>query len=264
MITNTVYINASDVAAAIGENPYCNPQEIFNKYNTPKLEFETEGFATESKSESRKIVEELGTKQDQEELEVILKQPTRDKVKEASIVKKTIEKSLEKAVTSKSLEKIETEETSVINAVKKISPVIDSKNITGYVNKERGIRAEEEILNTHEIKHDKKISSRNDRVRYLRFGNILVGGKTDGISDSELIEVKNRRRRFLGFPKYEQIQCEIYLRMTGCTKGTHVEKFQDKTRETTFYKNDALYQQIEKGLYKFYKDWYEITSSNDV
>ena len=113
-----------------------------------------------SESESRKIVEELGTKQDQEELEVILKQPTRDKVKEASIVKKTIEKSLEKAVTSKSLEKIETEETSVINAVKKISPVIDSKNITGYVNKERGIRAEEEILNTHEIKHDKKISSR--------------------------------------------------------------------------------------------------------
>ena len=44
---------------------------------------------------------------------------------------------------------------------------------------------------------------------------IYICGKIDGIENNELIEVKNRRNRLFEFiPLYEQIQTEVYFRLT--------------------------------------------------
>uniref|UniRef100_A0A6C0K8W8 Uncharacterized protein n=1 Tax=viral metagenome TaxID=1070528 RepID=A0A6C0K8W8_9ZZZZ len=127
-----------------------------------------------------------------------------------------------------------------------------------HVNTERGKVGEEKILNAFEKESNVKIGRRNDKLHYLRIelpsgGKVLVGGRIDGFVEatSTLVEVKRRRNRLLGFPKYEKIQCEVYLRMLGLERCTHVEDF-DGTRKSRDYAQDpALWEHIQKGLAEF-------------
>ena len=252
-----LYINASDVASAIGYNKYKSPQEIFEKYSCDdKEEYENKFFYLDTSS-TQKIVKEFGTAEDYKEIEKLQQLKAREHKKEAVVVKRSIETALKEAIDSKTVLESNEKEQKVISKLKNITNEIDSKHLTGIVNKERGINEEEGILNRHEILHKKSVNYRNNKIYYIEFSNILIGGRIDGLrEDNQLVEVKNRRNRFLGFPKYEKVQCELYLRMTNCKKGMHIEQFDGHVKETVFTQDDELFKEIENGLENFYNTWY--------
>ena len=252
-----LYINASDVASAIGCNKYKSPQEIFEKYSCDdKEQYENKYFYLDTNA-TQKIVKEFGTAEDYIEIEKLQQFKAREPTKEAIVVKRSIETALKQAIDSKTVVESNEKEQEVILKLTNVTNKIDSKHLTGIVNKERGINEEEGILNRHEILHKKSVNYRNNQLYYVEFKNVLVGGRVDGLrEDNQLVEVKNRRNRFLGFPKYEQVQCELYLRMTNCKTGTHIEQFDGHVNETVFTQDDELFKAIKDGLEHFYKTWY--------
>ena len=74
---------------------------------------------------------------------------------------------------------------------------------------------------------------------------IYICGKIDGIEDNQLIEIKNRRNRLFEYiPIYEQIQIEIYLRLTGLQTGKLIQNYNESTSEIIIKNNDTLWDDI--------------------
>jgi len=137
-----------------------------------------------------------------------------------------------------------------------------------HVNTQRGIRHENTIINDYEKDSGSAVEKRNERLYYLEMCKvsdgdmILIGGRIDGFvsSTQTLVEVKRRRNRFLGFPKYEKIQCEVYMHMLGIDKCVHVEEFDGKRKSKEYQSSAKLWEEVEKGLAdfkSFYVDFYE-------
>jgi hypothetical protein len=81
--------------------------------------------------------------------------------------------------------------------------------------------------------------------------NIYICGKIDGIIDNTLIEIKNRRNRLFEFiPVYEQIQTEIYFRLTNLENGKLIQNYNNTTSEFLIYKNDELWSSIKNDIFK--------------
>lgn len=187
---------------------------------------------------------------------------------EAKVNKEVIASSVEGAVVSANSSVSTTIEkesiellAEIVTSTEQLSKIKKATN--AYVNTQRGKRHEDTIVNDYEKESGNRVRLRNDRMYYLNIcevsdrDKIRVGGKIDGFvsSTQTLIEVKRRRNRFLGFPKREKIQCEIYMRMLDIDKCVHVEEF-DGERESTDYKSDAkLWEEIEFGLAEF-KEFY--------
>jgi len=129
-----------------------------------------------------------------------------------------------------------------------------SESVKRTINTNRGTNYEETIINDAEISIGKSIQDRNSELYYLRpCDGILVGGRIDGYipEDSTLVEVKRRRNRFLGIPKYEKIQCEIYMRMLDITKCLHIEEYNGQQKERNLNSSDKLWNEIVSGLEDF-------------
>ena len=65
------------------------------------------------------------------------------------------------------------------------------------------------------------------------------------INDNELIEVKNRRNRLFEFiPLYEQIQTEVYFRLTDLKKGKLIQNYNDTQSVIEINSSDTLWDTI--------------------
>lgn len=122
------------------------------------------------------------------------------------------------------------------------------------VNTTRGVLAEQALLDATETRNTIRITKRNTRMMYLKVGDsIQLGGRPDGIDDCNhvVVEVKQRRHKFLGCPIYERIQCELYMRMFRFRQCLLVERYEDESREHALTADDTLWHDIETGLGKF-------------
>ena len=83
------------------------------------------------------------------------------------------------------------------------------------------------------------------RLFSLNEHEIYVCGKIDGIENNELIEIKNRRNRLFEYiPIYEQIQIEVYFRLTGLETGKLIQNYNDTTSEFAIKTNNTLWESI--------------------
>ena len=105
--------------------------------------------------------------------------------------------------------------------------------LNGYINKQRGIKNENKIIDKYQKKNNTKIYNNNDCLYKMKLFDLdkftfNICGKIDGIENNELIEIKNRRNHlFTTIPIYEQIQTEIYFRLTNLTKGKLIQNYND-------------------------------------
>ena len=169
-----------------------------------------------------------------------------------------IQKTMETAITEKSVGGSKLAEESVINKLDdKLDPatMAQVKELaTRHVNTNRGINEEESIINKHAQDTGTIITKRNTEFYTLFIDDIKVVGAIDGYSEEEgLIEVKNRRNRFLGMPRYEMIQCEVYMRMLGIDHCTHIERFNGKDRDTSYDLNHFVWDEVLEGLERYKK-----------
>jgi len=188
-------------------------------------------------------------------------------ISEALVNKNVVERVMEKAVTAVTGSAATSREKEGMDVLAKIVPQDDLRVISEvtktHVNTQRGTRGEDTIINDYEHSSGSKVTQRNDKLYYLEVGGILVGGRIDGFVQKSrtLLEVKRRRNRFLGFPKYEKIQCEMYLHMLGIDTCTHVEEFDGQQKSREYTSNPALWETITSGLGEFrtfYIDTYSL------
>lgn len=260
-----IVLNASEIAGLINKNKY-NPQEdvIYDILCRVKKEKNTrdinklEVISKEELLELLKIFNETNlidnnvNKEFKKEIENVKKEDV------STLSKKILDKVAKNSINTK-----KTEESRIVqNKIKKnIKNVMKNKDITnvkkyidGHINKTRGIVNEKKIINSYEKKNNTKISNNNSKLYKMKLFTIdnyeiYICGKIDGIENNELIEVKNRRNRLFEFiPIYEQIQTEIYFRLTNLTNGKLIQNYNDTTSEFIISSNEDLWTTIKNDL----------------
>jgi hypothetical protein len=257
-----MYLNASDVAAACGLNKYNSPKKIAQRYidrKTRKVEdVMLQDYIIPTKDVGLMVScrgdDEMSRRFDviQDNYNLGKIDDYTKKIEEASITSSIIKKVFEKSVSVSDVYESKIEK----DLLMKDLPCSVGAISTDYVNKERGIREESKILDSFESRNKTIVKKRNDRMYYITLLGIKIGGRIDGYDDNstKLIEVKNRQNRFFRkIPLYEQVQCEIYLRMLNLDKCIHIERFNGEDIETEYMKDNNLFDKIKFGLKEYKK-----------
>jgi len=256
-----IYLNASEIAGLINKNKYNSQEDVIYDILC-RLKKET------NKSDINKL--EAINKNELLELLKTFEKSNLINIEDSNNLKKKIEKTKDKDianlsqnvlnnVTKQSINTKKTNESRLIqneieSNIKKVMKNKDTTNITkyveGHINKNRGIKNEQTIINSYEKKNNITIKENNSKLYKMKLfslenNSIYICGKIDGIEDNQLIEIKNRRNRLFEFiPLYEQIQIEIYFRLTSLETGKLIQNYNDTTSEFIIKKNDSLWDTI--------------------
>lgn len=260
-----IVLNASEIAGLINKNKY-NPQEdviydILCRVKKEKNTRDVNKLEVINKEEllellkifnESKLIDNNVNKEFKKEIENVKKEDV------STLSKKILDKVSKTSINTKKTEESRT----VQNKIEKnIKDVMKNKDITnvkkyidGYINKTRGIVNEKKIINSYEKKNNTKISNNNSKLYKMKLFTIdnyeiYICGKIDGIENNELIEIKNRRNHLFEFiPIYEQIQTEIYFRLTNLTKGKLIQNYNNTTSEFIISSNEDLWTTIKNDL----------------
>lgn len=278
-----IYLNASDVAAAIGMNRFKTPNEVVQTYlkraSVPKVVIEAEEYSAtaedsvdivnklgndEQKLEVKVLTDQINEVQElckqlpleqEEKIEVLNKTIVDKKIELGTLNKQVIETALQAAVVETDPKRSLSEQKKVVDALPAtFASGLGESKVNTFVNTERGKQGEAAILNRYEVDNNTTVTERNSRMYYIHVGEFIIGGRIDGFDrpNRRLVEVKKRRNKFLGMPKYEKVQCEIYIRMLGLSECVHVEEYNEIQKETTYCRNENVWKEIGDGLDKFY------------
>ena len=77
-----------------------------------------------------------------------------------------------------------------------------------------------------------------------------VCGKVDAETEDTIIEVKNRKNRFM-CPEYDYIQLQTYLFICNKSKGILLERLRGKNQETCFEFDGELWEELTMELAEF-------------
>lgn len=90
------------------------------------------------------------------------------------------------------------------------------------------------------------------QYKKVQFKHFYLVGQTDGMYNGKIVEIKNRRNRFLGVTEYERPQFECYMRLFGVPDLYLCETLKDSngTQQhlTLIQANDELWAELLKRL----------------
>ena len=258
-----LFLNASEIASLINKNPYKTQEEsvhdVLCRVTKKKNTKDEDKFDVISKEELEKLLqlfnkEELINKETYKKLEAEVKEGKNIKKVSKTLFEKISKESINSKCTDESKVKQKKIEEKIDKIVKKDTKEV-KHYVNGFINKQRGIKNEGKIIEKYEGKHKTKISNNNDCLYKLKLFNlgdysINICGKIDGIENNELIEVKNRRNRLFTFiPEYEQIQTEIYFRLTNLCKGKLIQNYNETQSIMEIKLNNELWDMILKEIF---------------
>jgi hypothetical protein len=89
---------------------------------------------------------------------------------------------------------------------------------------------------------------------------VCVGGKIDGIRDGRLIEIKNRKMKFMSpLPEYDIIQLHCYMFMLKRTEGDLIEHLPNEKQKITVVKwNKTLWSTVYQNLIHFARVFHQL------
>ena len=262
-----IYLNASEIASLINKNKY-NSQEdaihdVLCRIKKEKNNNDLNKLTAINKNELLELLELFTKKKLINEENYKTYKNTLINTNETNITqisKNILDNVSETAINTKNTnnsKKIENSiKTNIKNVVKNKNITLVENYINGHINKNRGIVNENKIINIYEKKNNIKIKENNSKLYKMKLFtidiyNIYICGKIDGIIDNTLIEIKNRRNRLFEFiPVYEQIQTEIYFRLTNLENGKLIQNYNNTTSEFLIYKNDELWSSIKNDIFK--------------
>ena len=230
-----VKINASDVAACIGLNPYNSADNAIYKI-----------FLRDSPSRVMKIKKQISIKYNMVKLPLSKEERTQ---REYEQLKKQHPDIINGAICS----------TNAVNT--SLGSIIDR-----YIARDRGIFHENTVLKSVGNYTRKKYFSKKMNTGSRTY---ILCGFTDGyrISDDgvpEIVEIKKRARKLFGeLLPYEEIQLRVYLYLTDAPSGKLIEEFDGITKEYSIDMNDHSWIEIENGLKKFV-DWYYTVRADNL
>lgn len=281
MENQVIYLSVSDVAAAIGQNPYSRPEVIARKILTGQFNIDENKSLTKVENvlktvlllPSTEIVEIAKSKMENvENLEHVneeisktsaqVEKQVRELVKEMVIKEKSEIKEQDpekKLVIEQEIEK------KIAGECKSILAELP-KMIAGKVSQTTGILAESKIVDKVETETKIVVKDRNCVVKYLYVpipGSefvIKIGGKPDGTQTDPIskkvtiVEAKNRQNRlFDKIPPYEQVNVMLYMRLWKAETCRFIQNYRGDSRTDTIKFSAKKYQDIETKLIDFCK-----------
>lgn len=268
-------INASEVAALVGKNPYKNQDEAIqdcwnrNRKGLPPLEIMRAKSICKKNKEVEKAYEQMTKEVSQttnnqevtqkkkeftEKMKEILVKGVDDKIQklkdsyEQDIMyaadKK--DKDLIKDMFKKDLSKLEEERSQAVEEVKDLEKVGNSKFNTNF-----GTRRETNIGKTYEEVTGMSVEKPTKKYLWeIVPEKAVVVGKFDGFAeDGTLVEIKQRTRRLFGeVREYENVQVHVYMKMAEVETAQLVEKYEDKLMVHDIQYDDDFMCEIEAEL----------------
>ena len=259
-----ICFNASEIATLINKNPYKTQEDgiydVLCRITKTKNTKDLDKFDIINKDELEKLLnlfnkEQLINKETYEKLEKELKEEKNIKNISKKLFKNISKESINTKCTNESKIKQKKIEEKLDNIVKKNTTEV-KQYVNGFINKQRGVKNENKIIEKYENRNNTKITNNNSCLYKIKIfdienNSIYICGKIDGIENNELIEVKNRRNRLFTFiPEYEKIQTEIYFRLTNLTKGKLIQNYNDTQSTFEININNDLWSSILEDLYK--------------
>jgi len=179
---------------------------------------------------------------------------------------KTSLKDVEKAIKNKVKDSLDGDITES-SSIKKVKDVLDKipalnkikKSINQDIQIKRGNIKESKNLDTTQVKEKIIITSRNsdmfNRILYVDpegVYQINIRGKIDGLTDNTIVETKNRSNRFFNkLPKYEQVQLEGYMFLTGFSKAIHIECFNGEQQKIDYEHDEEFWTACKDKIIKY-------------
>lgn len=180
------------------------------------------------------------------------------------------EQRLTKVIGKENINKIRSEKIETSNKKEDINALLESMDITedkrkilkkeseSFINKTHGTLKEDSAIEMFEKRFDVKLDTSQvfykHRLKISDYSKFdwYIGGKMDGIyrdpsgeKESYIVEVKNRMRGFFtSLRDYEKTQIHIYMYLLGIDLSKLVEKYENKIRITTIYKDNEYLKDI--------------------
>jgi len=262
---NIVY-NASEIAALINKNPYKTQDEIIHnilcKLKKVENKADLQNFKSISKDDTNKLLylfynnSYLNETQLNDYLDKLNNIKTEDdKLKLDKKIMENITKECINTSNTNDCIKLQNKINDNIDNILKNKDNSELKNyINGHINKNRGIKNEDKIIKEYSKKYNKKITNNNSKLYKIHLFDIekykiYICGKIDGIENNELIEVKNRKNRLFTFiPEYEQIQIQIYFKLTGLSTGKLIQNYNDEQSILSINEDNHIWDIIIQEL----------------
>lgn len=288
-----ITINASEVAALVGKNPYKDPEEAIqnvlnrNVHRTPSVEDQKTRDICNANREARRLHQEMVANSritrttDQVDTFKQSYHENIEKMKKTQI--KEIEKNSQKEIAeikanfSQRIESVKTRgqktalaleqkivlEGSVARVAEKKEKVETDMNHmknmgTRQTNTQFGTRHEGNVADMYHS-HTGRTIKKDDARKILEFmPGFQIVGRFDGFNDEgTLIEIKNRMRRlFTTVPEYENTQIHVYMKMAGVTHAQLVERYQDKIMVHEVEMDDDFMEEILTELRDVCKSYF--------
>ena len=275
-------INASEVAALVGKNPYKNQDEAIrdcwnrNKKGLPPLEIMRAKQICKKNKEVEKVYEQMTKEvtQTTNNKEVTEKKKEfTEKMKD--ILVKEIDQKIQKVnddfeqdmmyaandKDEKIIKKWYAEEMALLKKereqaleeVKALEKVGNSKFNTNF-----GTRRETNIGKTYEEVTGMSVEKPTKKYLWeVVPGQAVVVGKFDGFAnDGTLVEIKQRTRKLFGeVREYENVQVHVYMKMAEVETAQLVEKYEDKLMVHDIQYDDDFMCEIESELENVVKNY---------
>jgi len=261
-----IFFNASDIAALINKNPYKSQEEILHNIlcKIQKIENKTDinKFKNIDNTATLKLLDVFKNNKDITDTQYEIYTDKLNTVKTTDDCLK-LNKELLECVTKNCIKLNNTNDCIKQQKIleKKVDNILGEKNtkeikeyMNGFINKKRGIRNENKIIEQYAKKYKTNVTNNNSKLYKYKLCSIndidfYICGKIDGIENDELIEVKNRKNRLFTFiPEYEQIQIEIYFKLTNLNKGKLIQNYNDTQSIILIEQNNDLWNIIETEL----------------
>lgn len=115
------------------------------------------------------------------------------------------------------------------------------KEVASAIQKQRGLRNENQILDNYEKDTKTKVTERNTRMVRKDYGPFVLIGRIDGFVESLKRVVDSKERTYFRSepPMYDEIQMRVYMDLTSAKDAELVERFPNQEVRKTVYTNDA-------------------------
>jgi len=211
-----IKLNASNVAAFIGQHRYCSQTEAFDRVIIDMgLVSKVQAKAQEKAKAQLKIITEM-------------KQEFKD------------------AINSIDDESLENKTQMLQSKIEQLK--VDPDFVSSVINKCRGIKLETASTDKFEQSSGRLVVNRNSKCYIYRGDGFMIAGKCDGIIDNDaVVETKTRRTYWNTVPYYDIIQLRVYMKLTGQSRGYLNEQFNNGTSRCTVIE-DCQWQEIEDAI----------------
>ena len=276
-------INASEVAALVGLNPFKDQNEAIqdcwnrNMKGLPPLEIMRARKVCAKNKEVDKAYDQMikDIKKTENNTDVIQKkQEFSDNIKrimtskiDEKIMKTKCDfeqdvmyaeserdkRAIQREMNAK-MNELEKERTNALREARDVEKVAISKFNTNF-----GTRKETNIGKTYEEITGMNVEKTNKRHTWdIVPGKVEVVGRFDGFAeDGTLVEIKQRVRRLFGeVREYENVQVHVYMKMANVTSAQLVEKYEDQLMVHDILYDDDFMIRIECELEDVVKNYF--------